>query len=52
VRLVVARPKLYMRKYGRRMGVGERIGQENIFYSVHDAVASIVQRDAAGVDSA
>jgi len=52
VQLAVARPKLYMRKYGRPMGLGEKIGQENIFLSVHDAVASIAQREAAVVDSA
>lgn len=52
VRLVIARPKLYMRKYGRPMGLGEKIGAENIFFSVHAAVRSILQREglAAGVD--
>lgn len=52
VQLVIARPKLYMRKYGRPMGLGEKIGAENIFFSVHAAVGSILQREGrtVGVD--
>jgi high affinity sulfate transporter 1 len=45
VQLAVARPKLFMRKYGQPMGVGEKIGEENIFFSVHAAVSAILQRD-------
>jgi len=45
VKLVVARPKLFMRKYGRPMGLGEKIGADNIFFSVHAAVDSILQRE-------
>jgi MFS superfamily sulfate permease-like transporter len=45
VQLVLARPKLYMRKYGRPMGLDEKIGAENIFYSVHAAVDTILQRE-------
>ena len=44
VQLVVARPKLYMRKYGQPMGIGEKIGKENIFYSVRAAVEAILSR--------
>lgn len=46
VRLVVARPKLYMRKYGQPLGVGKKIGADNIFFSVHAAVEAILQREA------
>ncbi|TYP91582.1 MULTISPECIES: SulP family inorganic anion transporter [Nitrosomonas] len=46
VRLAVARPKLYMRKYGQPMGLGKKIGAENIFYSVHSAVETILAREA------
>jgi high affinity sulfate transporter 1 len=51
VRLVIARPKLYMRKYGKPLGVGEKIGKENIFLSIRAAVAAIQQRDADAADS-
>jgi len=44
IELLIARPKLYMRKYGDAMGLGERIGRENIFPSVHTAVESIERR--------
>src|SRR5512139_2427068 len=47
VQVVIARPKLYMRKYGRPMGLGEKIGTDNIFYSVHAAVEAIMQREAS-----
>lgn len=43
--LVVARPKLYMRKYGQTMGLGKKIGANNIFSSVHAAVASILEQE-------
>jgi MFS superfamily sulfate permease-like transporter len=46
VQLVIARPKLYMRKYGQPLGLGEKIGRENIFYSVHAAVEAILRREA------
>ena len=46
VRLAVARPKLYMRKYGQPMGLGKKIGAENIFYSVHSAVETLLAREA------
>ena len=45
VQLAVARPKLYMRKYGQPMGLGDTIGKDNIFLSVHAAVGAILQRD-------
>src|SRR5512139_1917076 len=47
VQVALARPKLYMRKYGRPMGLGEKIGADNIFYSVHAAVEAIMQREAS-----
>src|SRR5512139_28933 len=47
VKLAVARPKLFMRKYGRPMGLGEKIGTDNVFYSVRAAVEAILQREAA-----
>lgn len=46
VQLAVARPKVYMRKYGKPMGLGEKIGQDNIFWSVHAAVNAILKREA------
>ncbi len=52
VQLVIARPKLYMRKYGKSMGLGERIGMENIFLSVHAAVEAILQREGRSADAA
>ncbi|SFI17680.1 high affinity sulphate transporter 1 [Nitrosomonas sp. Nm34] len=51
VRLAVARPKLYMRKYGQPMGLGKKIGAENIFYSVHSAVETILAREAQAYNS-
>ncbi len=44
--LVVARPKLYMRKYGQSMELSKKIGTDNIFYSVHSAVEAILDREA------
>jgi MFS superfamily sulfate permease-like transporter len=46
VQLVIARPKLYMRKYSEPLRMGEKIGRENIFISLQDAVAAILKRDA------
>jgi hypothetical protein len=40
-----------MRKYGRAMRLGEKIGAENIFYSVHAAVEAILQREGRTPDS-
>ncbi|SDY02659.1 SulP family inorganic anion transporter [Nitrosomonas sp. Nm58] len=48
VHLVVARPKLYMRKYGQPMGLGQKIGADNIFFSVHSAVETILAREERG----
>jgi len=50
VQLIIARPKLYMRKYGKPMGIGEKIGRENIFLSVHAAVDSILQREGQSAE--
>ena len=50
VQLIIARPKLYMRKYGKPMGIGEKIGRENIFLSVHAAVDSIQQREGQSAE--
>jgi len=46
VQLVIARPKLYMRKYGQPLRLGEKIGKENIFVSLQEAVGEILKRDA------
>jgi len=51
VQLVIARPKQYMRRYGQASGLGDRIGMENIFFSIRSAVAAIQQRDAGAADS-
>ena len=32
VQLVIARPKQFMRKYGEHLGLGDKIGRENIFF--------------------
>jgi high affinity sulfate transporter 1 len=45
VRMVIARPKLYMRQYGKPLGIGKRIGEDNIFFTVHSAVESILLRE-------
>jgi high affinity sulfate transporter 1 len=50
VRFVVARPKLYMRKYGQPLGLSEKIGVDNIFPSVRAAVEAAQQRDADTTD--
>ena len=52
VQLVIARPKLYMRKYGQPLGLDKKIGIENVFFSIRSAVAAIQQRDADAADSA
>lgn len=49
MRLVIARPKLYMRKYGRPMGVGEKICSDNIVLSVRAAVGTILSREAQSI---
>ena len=41
IRLLIARPKLYMRKYGEMSGLSERLGRENIFPSIRAAVDAI-----------
>ncbi|NEV64276.1 SulP family inorganic anion transporter [Thiorhodococcus minor] len=51
VGLVVARPKLYMRKYGQAMRLGETIGQENIFFSIRAAVEAVMRRQGRGRDA-
>lgn len=51
VHFAVARPKLYMRKYGRPMGLGEKIGMENIFYSLRGAIEAIGQREGLTQDT-
>jgi hypothetical protein len=48
VQLVIARPKLFMRKFGQHLGLGEKIGADNIFFSIRSAVEAIMQRDARG----
>jgi len=51
VQVAVARPKLYMRKYGKPMGLGDKIGQDNIFWSVRSAVDAIHQRESRADDA-
>jgi len=46
VQLMLARPKLYMRKYGQSIKLDEKIGLDNIFPSIRMAVEAIQQRDA------
>jgi high affinity sulfate transporter 1 len=46
IRLLIARPKLYMRKYGEMSGLSERLGRENIFPSIRAAVDAIAPQDA------
>lgn len=45
VQLVIARPKLYMHRYGAPLKLGEKIGAENVFLTVESAVESIQLRD-------
>ncbi|HQR50557.1 MAG TPA: SulP family inorganic anion transporter [Methylophilaceae bacterium] len=40
IRLLLARPKRYMRKYARTAHAVDKIGQENIFFSIRSAVKS------------
>jgi high affinity sulfate transporter 1 len=51
VQLVIARPKLYMRRYGQPLRLGDKIGWDNIFHSIRSAVAAIQQREASAGDS-
>jgi high affinity sulfate transporter 1 len=51
VRLAIARPKQFMRKYGEPLGLGDKIGRDNIFHSLRSAVEAIQQRDAGAADS-
>jgi MFS superfamily sulfate permease-like transporter len=46
VQLVIARPKLYMHRYGEPLKLGEKIGPENIFLTIESAVESIQLRDS------
>jgi high affinity sulfate transporter 1 len=46
VQLVLARPKLYMHRYGAPLKLGEKIGPENIFLTIEAAVESIQLRDS------
>jgi len=50
VQLMVARHKLYMRRYGLPIKLGEKIGLDNIFPSIRQAVEAIRQREAGRVD--
>jgi high affinity sulfate transporter 1 len=45
VQLIIARPKLYMHRYGKPLKLGEKIGLENIFLTIESAVESIQLRD-------
>lgn len=45
IRLLVARPKLYMRDYGEASGLGERLGRQNIFPSIRAAVEAAASQD-------
>lgn len=51
VQLVIARPKLYMRRYGQPLGLGRKIGAENIFLSLREAVDAIARRDTTIVSA-
>jgi hypothetical protein len=44
-RQAIARSGRHMRKYGQPMGLGEKIGAENIFLSVHATVEASQQRE-------
>ena len=46
IQLLVARPKLYMRRYGESIGIGLRVGRENVFPSVRAAVEAMLTREA------
>ncbi|MFZ0105753.1 MAG: hypothetical protein WAK92_02710 [Thiobacillus sp.] len=43
---MIARPKLYMHKYSQPLRLGEKIGMENIFVSLPEAIGKILKRDA------
>lgn len=41
----VARPKLYMRRHRESIGIGLRMGRENMFPSVRAAVEAMLARE-------
>ncbi|MGH8471171.1 MAG: STAS domain-containing protein [Gammaproteobacteria bacterium] len=45
IQLLVARPMLYMRRYGESTGIGLRVGRENVFPSVRAAVEAMHARE-------
>jgi len=45
--LLLARPKRYMRKYAETARAVDKIGQENIFFSIRSAVKSALAEEAA-----
>jgi len=45
MQLLVARPKLYMRRYGESTGIGLRVGRENVFRAVRAAVEAMLARE-------
>lgn len=45
IQLLVARPKLYMRRYGESTGIALRVGRENVFPSVRAAVEAMLARE-------
>jgi len=49
VQLIIARPKLYMHRYGEPLKLGEKIGSENIFLTIESAVESIQVRDSQSI---
>jgi high affinity sulfate transporter 1 len=46
VQLVLARPKLYMHRYGQPLNLGKKIGAENVFLTIESAVESIQLRES------
>jgi STAS domain len=46
IQLLVARPTLYMRRYGEATGIALRVGRENVFPSVRAAVEAMLTREA------
>jgi MFS superfamily sulfate permease-like transporter len=47
IRLLLARPKRYMRKYAETARAVDKIGRENIFFSIRSAVKSALVEQAA-----
>ena len=45
IQLLVARPKLYMRRHRESIGIGLRVGRENMFPSVRAAVEAMLARE-------